>query len=145
MARGRVSTTIAKELLEAELEDSNRGTEFEESDDELDAIELTPEDLYEDTAPPDDEEEYGNVTETVKVAETAIAKGDVVYVIYRGLRSGGRSPVSVTITVPFDYADASTLITKGETYQMRPGVPVAVAPKEAKWLCKHPAYVIEKS
>jgi hypothetical protein len=144
----RVGTTVAKELLAAELEDSNRGAEFEESDDELDAIELTPEDLYEDTAPIDDDEEYGNVDEAVKVAETAIAKSGVVYVIYRGLKSGARSPVAITVTVPSDRTkadDPKTVITEGETYQMRPGVPVAVTAKEAKWLCNHPAYYIEKS
>lgn len=148
MARGRVSTTIAKELLEAELEDSNRGTEFEESDDELDAVELTPEDLYEDTAPIDGDEEYEKVDETIKVAETAIAKTGVVYVIYRGLKSGARSPVAITVTVPPDRANAAdpkVVITEGETYQMRPGVPVAVTAREAKWLCSHPAYYIEKS
>lgn len=144
----RVGMTVAKELQAAELEDSNRGVEFEESDDELEAIELTPEDLYEDTAPIDDDEEYASTQEDVKVAETAIAKGSVTYVIYRGLKSGARSPVAVTLTVPFDGTKANdprALITEGSTYVLRPGAPVAVTAKEAKWLCSHPVYYIEKS
>lgn len=143
----RVNTTVAQELLDAEADDNNREYEFEESDDELDAIELTPEDLYEDIDPMDDEE-YENTVETGEVAEKAIAKSELVYVIYRGLKSGERAVTPITVIVPYGPTkanDQKALITQGETYVLRPGMPVGVTAKEAKWLCSHPAFYIEKS
>ena len=143
----RVNTTVAQELLDAEADDNNREYEFEESDDELDAIELTPEDLYEDIDPMDDEE-YENTVETGEVAEKAIAKSELVYVIYRGLKSGERAIVPITVIIPYGPTktnDPKALITQGETYVLRPGMPVGVTAKEAKWLCSHPAFYIEKS
>jgi len=148
MARERrVATVLAKELALAEAEDSNRGSEFEESDDELNAVELTPEDLYEDTAPLDDEE-YEDVAKEEEVAEKAIAKGPSVYVIYKGMKNGDRSPVAITVTVPYGgtkATDPTALITQGETYVLRPGIPVGVSSREARWLQSHPVYNIEKS
>lgn len=147
MAGRRVRTVVAEELLRAELEDENRGTEFEESDDELDAVELTPEDLYEDNAPDESEEEQETTSGIAEVAEKAIAKSGGVYVIYRGMRDGSRSPVAITVTVPNDRTkpdDGSAIITQGETYVMRPDKPLQVTQKEARWLCSHPVYEIEK-
>jgi hypothetical protein len=157
MTRGRrVATPKAEELIAAVDGSVNSGLEFEESDDELEAIELTPEDLYEDNAPLAEEEEVviGPVEviekpkKVEKVAEKAIAKPGTVYVTYKGLKTPGRPPVAITLIVPEDGTDPEdprASISKGETFVLRPGVPARATEEEANWMVRHPVYLIEKS
>jgi hypothetical protein len=154
MTRGRRAATPKAEELVAAVDDSvNSGLEFEESDDELDAVELSPEDLYEDSAPlPPEEEVVSEPVEVVekpkkveKVAEKAIAKPGNVYVTYKGLKVPGRPPVAITVIVPEEGADPEVLISRGETFVLKPGVPARATDAEADWLVRHPIYLIEKS
>lgn len=154
MPRGRrTSTVTAEEPVPAvdEVDAASTGREFEESDDELDAVMLDPNDLYEDTAPPS-EEDIEPISEVDKadeeVAESAIEDSDLIYVTYRGLRSTGRAPGTITVNVPDDGTepdDKTAIITTGETFTLRPGVPVRATEEQADWLSRHPHYQIEKS
>lgn len=151
MPRGQRTVTPTDETLPEQAGEAMAEFEVEETEEnELDAIELTPEDLYEDTAAVDeDENDVTDAEEDAEVAESAIEVSDEPSVTYKGLRTGGRSPVAITVIVAEDGTqadDPDALIESGETYVLKlDRVTRVLTYEHVEWLAKHPAYLIEKA